>query len=295
MGGCIDNYSHYFYWDGPNVHDLHRDGGEIWQPGRFFPDLMVEEANRFIEANRDRPFFLFLPFNLPHYPYQPDLAWLEHFRHLPHPRNLYAAFLATMDQRIGQVLATVEALGLTQETIVIFQPDHGHSTEERACWGGGCSGPYRGAKFSLFEGGIRLPAVIAAPGRLPAGAVRGQLTYGCDWLPTLARLCGFETPEGIDGLDILPVLQSAEAASPHEVLHWQMGTGPQAQWAVRRGDWKLIGNAWDTSLNDRGSERTPLFLANLAQDPGERCNLIEEQAAVAAELRAERERWLRRL
>ena len=293
MGGCIDNWSHFFYWAGPNVHDLHRDGAEIHQPGRFFADLMVEEATRFIDNHRARPFFLFLPFNLPHYPYQPDLKWLDHFRALPIPRRFYAAFLATMDERIGAVLHNVEELGLAEDTIVIFQPDHGHSTEERAFFGGGNAGPYRGAKFSLFEGGIRLPAIISQPGRLPHGAVRGQVVHGCDWLPTVLDLCGLP-PAGddIDGRSITRVLAAADAPSPHEVLHWQMGDGPAAQWAVREGDWKLIGHAWDTSVDDRGHERIPLFLGNVAQDPGERHDFAAEQPEVVARLRAHRAQWL---
>ncbi len=103
MGGCIDNYSHFVYWGGPNRHDLFRDGREVQLPGRFFGDLMVEEAGGFLERNRDRPFFLYFAINEPHYPYQGDPKWLERYAGLKHPRNLYAAFLRTMDERIGRL------------------------------------------------------------------------------------------------------------------------------------------------------------------------------------------------
>ena len=109
---------------------------------------------------------------------------------MKHPRNLYAAFLSTMDERIGRLLEKVDSLGLRERTIVIVQSDHGHSTEERAFWGGGSAGIHRGAKFSLFEGGIRVPAIISWPGQLPENQVRSQAAYGCDWLPTIAELCG---------------------------------------------------------------------------------------------------------
>ncbi|HBU60760.1 MAG TPA: sulfatase, partial [Verrucomicrobiales bacterium] len=82
---------------------------------------------------------------------------------LPYPRNLYAAFLSTQDETIGNLLATLDRLKLREDTIIVFQSDHGHSHEERAHFGGGSSGPYRGAKFSMFEGGLRVPAIISWP------------------------------------------------------------------------------------------------------------------------------------
>ena len=111
MGGCIDNFSHFFYWEGPNRHDLYRNGQEVYYPGRFFPDLMVEEARRFLKENRQRPFFLYFAFNMPHYPYQAEPKWLEHYKGLPYPRNLYAAFVSTLDDRVGALLKTVDELG----------------------------------------------------------------------------------------------------------------------------------------------------------------------------------------
>ena len=97
LDGCIDNYSHFFYWSGPNRHDLWRNGREVFHNGEFFPDLMVKEAGDFMEKNKDKPFFLYFAMNAPHYPYQGTLKWLEHYSDLEYPRNLYAAWLSTMD------------------------------------------------------------------------------------------------------------------------------------------------------------------------------------------------------
>ncbi|WP_169972931.1 sulfatase family protein [Tautonia rosea] len=295
MGGCIDNYSHFFYWAGPNRHDLWDDGEEVHRPGRFFPDLMVERAETFIEEHRDRPFFLYFALNMPHYPYQGEPEWLDHYADLPEPRRQYAAFVSTLDARVGRLMEAIDRLGLTEETIVVFQSDHGHSTEERAFFGGGSAGPYRGAKFSLFEGGIRVPAIVRWPGHLPEGETRDQVALGCDWLPTLMDLCGIEDNRlDLDGMSLAPVLRDPDAPSPHEVVHWKVGRGSGAQWAVRQGRWKLIGNPRDTTnganpIPDLG----PRFLVNLEEDPGERVNRIEDQPEIARKLEARHEDWLR--
>ena len=152
MGGCIDNYSHFFYWSGPNIHDLWRNGAEVFHYGEFFPDLMVDEAARFMEQHRDQPFFIYFALNMPHYPYQGDAKWLERFKDLPYPRNLYAAFLAAQDERLGKLFANVDDLGLRERTIIVFQSDNGHSTEERAHFGGGSAGPYRGGEVQPVRG-----------------------------------------------------------------------------------------------------------------------------------------------
>lgn len=295
MGGCIDNYSHFFYWAGPNIHDLHRNGSEVFCDGRYFPDLMAEEASGFLEKNRDRPFFLYYAMNTPHYPYQGDAKWLEHFKHLPYPRNLYAAFVAAQDERLGVVLGKLDSLGLSGRTLVVYQSDNGHSTEERAHFGGGSAGPYRGAKFSLFEGGIRVPAIISWPGALPENETRGEVAHAADWLPTLADLCGLGPPSvPLDGRSLVGMLRDANAAGPHDgrALHWQVGEGSNADWAVREGDWKLIGNTRDTGSGASGNQRVTRFLVNIKNDPGETTNLADEHPEIVARLQALHEHHL---
>ncbi|HWB08280.1 MAG TPA: sulfatase-like hydrolase/transferase [Pirellulales bacterium] len=292
MGGCIDNYSHFFYWSGPNVHDLYRNGREVHYPGRFFGDLMVEEATRFIEQHREHPFFLYFALNMPHYPYQGDPKWLEHYKDLPYPRNLYAAFVSTFDERVGALVKKVDDFGLREKTLIVYQSDNGHSTEERAHFGGGSAGIYRGAKFSLFEGGMRSPAIISWPGHLPEGEVRDQLAHSCDWMPTIAELTGAELlNEDIDGLSIVRVVRSATAPSPHKVLHWHVGGGQNAQWATREGDWKLIGNVQDTSGRPLSDEDKKLFLSNLATDVSETRNLANDHPDVVARLKKRHDDW----
>lgn len=288
MDGCIDNYTHFFYWNGPNRHDLWLNNQRIHRPGKFFPDLMVQEASEFMTNNKQQPFFIYFALNTPHYPYQGEPHWLETYKDVKYPRNLYNAFVSTQDERIGKLVDKVDELGLRDDTVIIFQSDHGHSTESRAHGGGGYAGPYRGAKFSLFEGGIRVPAIVSWPGHLPEGVSRTQLAHGCDWLPTIADLCGAKLiQKDIDGKSLVDVIKQGDAATPHEVVHWTIGNS----WAVRRGDWKLIANPRDTSNRGSLGPADKMFLANLAKDKTEMKNFATDNPSVVAELKASHDAW----
>ncbi|MBN1346634.1 MAG: sulfatase-like hydrolase/transferase [Phycisphaerae bacterium] len=287
--GCIDNYSHFFYWNGPPLHDLWRDRTEVWESGVHFSDIIVREARRFLTENKDRPFFMYVPFNTPHYPLQGQDKWREHYAKLEEPRRSYAAFVSTLDEKIGEILKTVDELGLRGKTLIVFMSDNGHSTEERNNFGGGNAGPYRGAKFSLLEGGIRLPCIASLPGVIPTGQVRGQFATSMDWFPTIASLCGAELPDRkIDGKDITAVLKSAEAPTPHKVFHWESS----GQWAVRDGDWKLVFNARDTKVGERLKGDDKVFLSNIAEDVSERKNVAKSHPDVVARFTKLHEEWV---
>ncbi len=246
--GCIDNYSHFFYWDGPNKHDLWRNGKEVHYPGQYFPDLMLKEAEEFLDKNKDKPFFIYYAMNNPHYPYQGEPKWLEYYKDLPYPRNLYAAFVSTADERIGSLLGKLDSLGLRDDTIIIYQSDHGASKEVRAHSGGGNSGPYRGEKFSLYEGGLRIPAIISWPGHLPQDQVRSQMVTGCDWYPTILELCGLPAADHkIDGKSLLPVVKSPDHTTLHKSFNWKYS---DKRYAVREDNWKLIVQGDKTELYD---------------------------------------------
>ncbi|KAA3612457.1 MAG: hypothetical protein DWQ01_04750 [Planctomycetota bacterium] len=270
--GCIDNYSHFFFWNGPNRHDLWRDHAEIWQEGEHFGELLVREAKAFLEQHRNRPFFLYLPFNSPHYPLQGTAKWRQHFAHLEPPRRDYLAFLATMDEQIGEILSELPRLGIQDQTVVVFQSDHGHSTEVRSFEGGGSAGPYRGAKFSLFEGGIRVPAIVSWPGHLPEGEIRDQAFHAIDWFPTLVDLAGLPLPpHPLDGISLRPWLDNQSLPGPNRPLFWKVGN----QWAIRNGPWKLLGQPRDTDRRKLEGEDQS-FLVHLTQDPGEQNNLATQ-------------------
>jgi arylsulfatase A-like enzyme len=245
---------------------------------------MIQKAEAFIDKHKDHPFFMYFAINMPHYPYQGDPKWLEHYHDLPDPRRLYAAFVSTLDDRVSQLEKYLDDTGLRASTILVLQSDNGHSVEERAHYGGGSSGPYRGAKFSVFEGGIRLPAMISWPGHLPEGEVRTQIAHGCDWLPTLAELCDVPLPKSkLSGRSLAAVIHSAAAPSPHDVLLWRLGD----QWAVREGPWKLLHNPNDTADKQKLSpEDKEWFLANIDNDPGEKTNEARQHPDIVLRLRA---------
>lgn len=289
MGGCIDNYSHFFYWNGPNRHDLWKNGKQVWHDGEYFGDLMLNECKQFITAHRAQRFFVYMAINWPHYPLQGSAKWRAAYsgRGLKHPRDKYAIFVSTLDEVMGKVIAHLEELGLRDQTLVIFQSDHGHSVEERAFFGGGNPGPYRGAKSSLFEGGLRVPSIVSLPGVIPEGEVRDQLVTGCDWLPTIAAYTGAPLPQHhLDGRNIRPVIESAEAPSPHNEFYWLLGRGDSARWAVRQGDWKLLGNPRDPRNPESITEADKLFLANLKTDPGEKTNQAHDHPELVKKLHA---------
>ena len=273
LGGCIDSYSHHFYWGGPNKHDLWENNREIFRPGEFFAEASLGQVRNYIQTQpKDRPFFLYWAVNIPHYPLQPKQKWLDFYSHLDQPRRLYAAFLSTFDDLLGDLRQLLKAEGLDENTIIIFQSDNGHSYEIRTFGQGGWCGDYRGGKFSLFEGGIRVPAIITWPGHIPAGETRDQLAMNIDWFPTILDLCGLDA-EGIDvdGKTLVPVIMK-DKKSPHEILHYEF----LDQWAVRWGDWKLIFNAKDVHPNDNTQILNGYYLTNLKKDRTESENLIEQ-------------------
>ena len=293
MGGCIDNYSHFFYWNGPNRHDLWRNGQMVWEDGKYFPDLMVRECVKFLEDYREskseQPFFLYWALNIPHYPMQGTARWREHYKDLPSPRRQYAALVSTLDEKIGEVLDTLADLKLTDNTIIVVQSDHGHSVEERAFFGGGNAGKLRGAKGCLFEGGLRVPSIVSWPARLGRGEVRDQMACGIDWFPTIAEFAGIQPTHHLDGSSLAPLLLDEGKPSPHQHLYWHLGGGDQPQWAVRKGRWKLLGNPTDRTNKAPLGNADKRFLVDLTKDPGEMINVAKANAEVVSELTGIRE------
>jgi len=266
--GFIDNYNHYFL-HGSGFHDLYEGIKPVKALGKYFPELMVQRSLKFIMQNKDRPFLLYVPFNIPHYPEQALKRFEAVYKDIADPaRRSYAAIVSTTDHYIGQIVDKLEALGLRENTIIVFMSDNGHSEEtgnrirvdnHRSGYpkghfygasGGGSTGKWIGQKGSFLEGGVRVPAIISYPAKLPKGEVRGQIITAMDWFPTVLDLCGVQQPSNspkLDGHSVLPLIQSAKAKSKYKILHFAWGK----KWAVREGDWKLIGSNGNTKVSLR--------------------------------------------
>jgi len=313
--GFIDNYNHYFL-HGQGYHDLYRGDEEVFERGEYFPKLVVRESLRFLDANRDRPFFMYVGFNLPHYPEQAEKKYDALYEKLPEPRRSYAQVVSTVDGHIGQIMQKLDDLNLGQNTIIAFASDNGHSSERGkirvkdhssglpeglnygANGGGGYTGKWRGAKGSFFEGGIRVPAMLSFPSRIPARTVRDQAVTLGDFYPTILELCGVKLPDRkLDGKSLGPIIQSPDAPTHHRALYWQWGEGDE-RWAVREGDWKLIYNGVDTTDQwqghpEPGRKIPQIFLGNLAEDQPEFKNHAEQRPEIVQRLMKLHEEWVK--
>lgn len=210
-----------------------------------------------------------------------------------------AAMISAMDDGIGAVLDEVDRSGIAGDTIVLFTSDNGPSREARDWldgrtdrYYGGSAGGFRGYKFSLFEGGIRVPGIIRWPGRVAAGATCSLPATRLDVLPTVATAAAAPVPEGLDGCDILPVLGDAAEPGLAEALASRYLYGELGrQSAIRRGRWKLV-------LNGQDEEDTPPegpWLSDLCEDPGERVNRAAVEEALCEEMAGATRTWRKRI
>ncbi len=300
LAGCIDYYSHIFYWGmnrpGPGInptHDLWQDGVEIWQNGGYFTELVTAQAIAYLReaARAGRPFFLYVPYNAPHYPMHAPQRYLDRFPDLPWDRQIMAAMISAVDDGVGEILAEVERLGLAERTCTFFTSDNGPSRETRNWldgtldpYYGGSSGKLKGHNFSLYEGGIRMPALIHWPGVIPAGQVLDAPCASMDLFPTLLTAAGGDPAQyELDGVNLLPYL-TTDAPPPERDIFWEM----DAQTAMRRGPWKLVLRG---QLVEGAPAEDEVHLSNLTGDMGERVNLKDAQPALLAEMMAAAQAW----
>lgn len=295
LNGCIDYYSHIFYWSGLPVHDLWRNDKTVWENGVYFNDIIVREANRFIRKNRSQPFFMYVPFNAPHYPMHAPPEYFERVSPIDDPqRRITAAMVSVLDDGVGKILDELKRCDLFENTLIFFISDNGPSREERNLlddshekYHGASAGPFRGGKFDLYEGGIRVPAIVCWPGIIPFGQVNDEVGVTMDVFPTALKAAGGQlSPDRpYDGKDMMPVMAQG-AASPHQDsdVFW----ASDKQRAVRRGKWKLILNVRD---DDSETKSDPVLLFNIEDDPGESADLKDKESKLVTKLKEAIERW----
>ncbi|MCH8216755.1 MAG: arylsulfatase [Planctomycetes bacterium] len=301
------NYYPEFLWDNEEkvtlnnkVIDKGRLGGVATERVDYSHDLFAARALRFVEDHRDHPFFLYLALTIPHAnneagnegmevpsyaPYE-DKTW-------PDAQKGHAAMITRMDRDIGRLLDRLKDLGLDEKTLVIFTSDNGPHKE------GGAdptyfksSGPLRGYKRALYEGGIRVPMIARWPGRIEAGAQSDHISAFWDFLPTCCDLVGIETPAGLDGISMLPTLIGRSADQRrHPYLYWEFHEQGKRQ-AIRWGRWKAVRN------NVRAQPDGPLELYDLQEDISEQTDVSSGHPEIVLKIegllagaRVPSERW----
>jgi arylsulfatase A-like enzyme len=293
------NYYPKYLWRNEEKAELknevnHTIGGRDRSPGgvatkrvEYSHDLFAEEALGFLEKNKARPFFLYLALTIPHAnneagqkgmevpslePYSDRFDW-------PEPQKGHAAMITRMDRDIGRLMAQLKKLGLDENTLVLFTSDNGPHKE------GGAdpafftsSGPLKGYKRALYEGGIRVPMIARWPGKIKAGTTSGHVSAFWDFLPTCCELVGVETPEAIDGISFVPTLLGRSGKQKqHEFLYWEFHEQGKRQ-AVRMGNWKGV------RLNVAKKPDGPIELYDLKGDIGEKNNVADRHPDVVAKM-----------
>jgi arylsulfatase A-like enzyme len=291
------------YYDQVHAHSYYppyivRNSREVVLPGNrgasegetYSHYVIFDAALEFIETNRHRPFFCYLPITPPHGIFDipdEDPAWaLYRDRDWPEPAKRYAAMVSMVDRQVGMVVNLLQKLKLSEKTILFFCGDNGGAdyfrseTHPRGFHGAnvhpqtGVS--FRGRKGTLYEGGLRIPMMVHWPGVIAGGRVSDLLWYFPDVMPTLAELAGATVPADSDGLSIVPELLGAKAAgrdqAQHSYLYWELGS----QSAVRMEHWKAI----------RPQKNAPWELYDLSRDVSEQHNLASEQPEILKQMQA---------
>ncbi|WP_373495974.1 sulfatase [Aquiflexum sp.] len=248
------------------IEDLNKDG----KPGEYLTDRLTDEAIGFIKKNNEHPFFISLNYYNPHSPYyaKEDLQkYYVEVKNLNDGDAEYAAMIHTLDQNVGKIVNAVKKLGLRKKTLIVFTSDNG------GVGGKSDLAPLRGAKGSIYEGGIRVPVVFSMPGKIPPGKNEKDLVSSIDYFPTIHAFAGIhDTDPMIRGVNLLPVLEGKIDLEDRS-LFWIF---PQMEndMVIRKGDFKLI-------VNSKTGQKE---LYNLIKDPSESINLSEQHPEIVTRL-----------
>jgi arylsulfatase A-like enzyme len=241
-------------------------------------DLFTEFTLEFIRKNKNHPFFLYVPYCIPHAKLEvPDLeSYVD--KDWPEDAKIFAAMVTRMDRDVGWILDLVDELGIAEKTIIFFCSDNGSARGWRGLFDS--CGPLREKKGSVYEGGIRTPMVVRWPGRIPEGKTSKAVWYFADLLPTAVELAGVRPPENIDGISVAEAFYSAEPSKKlaHKLrsrfLYWEAHSKKNFYQAVRHGDWKAV----------RPGQGKTLELYNLSKDVGETNNIADQYPEVVKKI-----------
>jgi len=276
--GYIDYHQHTPGSDSPFERDLWENDQQVMVPG-YMTDLITERSMQFIEKNTQKPFFIDIAYNAPHWPYQdpdkpstaPDqAAHASPFNVDTNSRADYVKMIERVDLGVGQILKLLDRLGLQRNTIVIFTNDNGGEWLSS-------NAPLFQNKGSVWEGGTRVPAMIRWPGHIMPGTVSDQVGITMDLTASILAVTGSMVPSDLEGMNLFPILEG-QTRQVERTLFWRI-SGNRPMEAVRSGDWKLVMDG----------RRAMLF--NLRTDISERTNLIGMRSDIARKLRPLLEEW----
>ena len=279
LSGYIDFYHHTRGYD--DQSDLYENTTPIQEDG-YMTDLITARATRFITEHAAAPFFLEVTYNAAHWPFQPpdhpskaprSSTFQGPADSVPATRKDYVAMIERADAGVGRIMRMLDSLGLTRRTLVIFTNDNGGEWLSR-------NAPLFHRKDTLWEGGIRVPAIFRWPGRIPAGQTSGQVGITMDLTATIlaATQSPIPTDARLEGIDLLPVLERRPPPT-ERTLFWRIDTRTRQQRAVRQGSWKLLVDGDD------------LLLFNLRDDIGERNDLAARRPDLVSKLLALLRAW----
>ncbi len=251
------------------IFDCNADG----RREKYSHDMFTDFALDFIQRHSGGPFFLYLPYTIPHAKYEIPSTNPYTEKSWPADAKVYAAMITRMDADIGRIMALLKSLTIDNDTLVFFCSDNGAAKR----WDGifDSSGPLRGNKTNLFEGGIRTPMIARWPALVPAGQTSSAVWYFADLMPTLAELAGIRPPSSIDGISVLPTLLGKTQRTDDRFLYWEFLTN-NFQQAVRWRNYKALRQAPDK----------PLELYDLSKDIAEEHNIAAENPDIIARFEA---------
>lgn len=278
-----DAHNHYPPFLHYNENRVDIPENQNGQCGIYANDVFTQEAKQFISENKDKPFFIYIPYTIPHAELRVPEDDMEHFRnrYLPEtpfvpgakstyraqeqPRAAFAAMITRMDRHIGEIMDLIAQLGLDEQTIIMFSSDNGPHKEGGADpYYFNSNGSQRGIKRDLYEGGIRVPFIVRWKGTIAPGSESPHICTFWDFMPTLCELTGTPIPEKIDGISYLPtLLGQTDKQQQHEVLYWEYPRIGYTLQAVRIGDFKAV-------RTDTGK---PIEIYNIKKDPKEQNDL----------------------
>ncbi len=308
------NYYPYFLWHNREKVMLDENSGE--KKGAYAPNLIQEQAMKFLEQNKDTTFFLYVPTTLPHAELAAPEKYMEQFEEpgqpeknfgfqsiygpekpyhgvddidnpryktggyasQPYPHAAFAAMVKVLDDQVGEIMDKVKALRIQDNTLIIFTSDNGPHLE------GGAdpdyfdsNGPLKGYKRDLYEGGIREPMIASWPGKIKAGSKTDLISAFWDVMPTLCDLAGVKPPNNIDGISFLPTLLAEQGQQQHDYLYWEFHE-KGGRVAARKGKWKAV------KYNVIQHPDASLELYDLSEDIGEEHNVAAQHPDVVAQM-----------